>query len=65
MEFLQRVLADPTEERRFQRRVAAVKWGLFAVLAMLLALVLHFGSAPTPPPASSSEESESSLSQGS
>jgi STE24 endopeptidase len=46
VEFLQRVLADPTEERRFQRRVALVKWGLLAFLGALLAAVLHFGTPP-------------------
>jgi STE24 endopeptidase len=49
VQFLQGVLADPAEERRFQRRVAAVKWGILAVLCVLLALVLHYGAAPEPP----------------
>jgi STE24 endopeptidase len=48
VQFLQNVLADPAEERRFQRRVAAVKWGLLAVLCGLLALVLHYGSTLPP-----------------
>jgi hypothetical protein len=49
VQFLQGVLADPAEERRFQRRVAAVKWGLLAVLCGLLALVLHYGTPPESP----------------
>jgi STE24 endopeptidase len=48
VQFLQGVLVDPGLERRFQRRVAAVKWALLAVLCALLALVLHYGSPPGP-----------------
>jgi STE24 endopeptidase len=44
VEFLERVLADPTEEPRFQRRVATVKWALFALLGVLLAVVIAYGS---------------------
>ncbi len=41
VEFLQGVLAEPGLERRFQRRVALVKWGLFVGLAAaLLALIV-------------------------
>jgi Zn-dependent protease with chaperone function len=36
VEFLQRMLADPTLERRFQRTVGLVKWGLVLALAALL-----------------------------
>jgi Zn-dependent protease with chaperone function len=35
VEFLERVRRDPSEEPRFQRRVATVKWGLFFVLGLL------------------------------
>jgi Zn-dependent protease with chaperone function len=49
VEFLDRVLADPAEEPRFQRRVTLVKWGLFALLGALLAIVLHYGSSPLEP----------------
>jgi Zn-dependent protease with chaperone function len=45
--FLRGLLADPAEEPRFQRRVAAVKWGLLALLGVLLGLALYFGSPPT------------------
>jgi Zn-dependent protease with chaperone function len=38
VDFLLRVLADPLEEGRFQRRVAAVKWGLLALLGAVLLL---------------------------
>jgi Zn-dependent protease with chaperone function len=40
--FLQQMIADPTIERVFQRRVALVKWGL--LLGALLAAVLVTGS---------------------
>ncbi|HZY89568.1 MAG TPA: M48 family metallopeptidase [Gemmataceae bacterium] len=40
VEFLQRVLHDPREERRFQRRVAAVKWAMFLVLSAALGLLV-------------------------
>jgi STE24 endopeptidase len=56
VEFLERVLADPREEPRFQRRVAAVKWGLFALLIALLIVVLRFGSGP---PEANNEQSTS------
>jgi Zn-dependent protease with chaperone function len=46
VEFLQRVLSNPAEERRFQRRVALVKWGLFAILASLMTLVVRYGPVP-------------------
>lgn len=36
VEFLQRVLLDPTLEPRFQRTVGLVKWGLFLTLTALL-----------------------------
>jgi Zn-dependent protease with chaperone function len=49
VDFLQRVEADPAVERRFQRRVGLVKWGLFAVLGVLIALVLRYGKAPPEP----------------
>jgi Zn-dependent protease with chaperone function len=39
VEFLQRVLADPTLEPRFQRTVGLVKWGLFLALAAVLFLL--------------------------
>ncbi len=40
VEFLQRVLQDPHEERRFQRRVAVVKWAMFLVLGAALGLLV-------------------------
>jgi STE24 endopeptidase len=46
VDFLESILVDPGVERRFQRRVTALKWSLFVSLALLLALVLHFGSVP-------------------
>jgi Zn-dependent protease with chaperone function len=46
VDFLQSILADPGAERRFQRRVAAVKWLLLASLGLLLALVLRYGGPP-------------------
>jgi STE24 endopeptidase len=42
--FLQTMIADPAIEPAFQRRIAVVKWGLFAVLGVLLAVVLITGS---------------------
>lgn len=47
VDFLRGLLADPGEERRFQHRVAAVKWGLLAFLGVLLGLVLYFGGTAT------------------
>ena len=41
IEFLQRVLADPTIEPRFQRRVYLVKWTVVLVLGGLLYLILR------------------------
>jgi Zn-dependent protease with chaperone function len=41
VEFLQRMLVDPAVEPRFQRRVAAVKWALVAVLGITLAALFH------------------------
>jgi Zn-dependent protease with chaperone function len=38
--FLQRVLGDPAVERRFQRRVALVKWALLGFLGGALALLV-------------------------
>jgi hypothetical protein len=44
VDFLQRVLADPRVEPRFQRRVGIVKWALFLVLGIwLLVLVTTWG----------------------
>ncbi len=43
VEFLQRVRADLTLERRFQRRVAFVKWGLVVGLAVVFLMVLLLG----------------------
>jgi STE24 endopeptidase len=40
VEFLQGILADPTLERRFQRTVGRVKWGLALVLLLVLALLV-------------------------
>src|SRR5947209_7820072 len=40
VEFLQRVLQDPRVERRFQRRVAVVKWAMFLVLGAALGLLV-------------------------
>jgi Zn-dependent protease with chaperone function len=39
VEFLQRILHDPTVEPRFQRRVGLVKWGLFVGLGTALFLL--------------------------
>jgi Zn-dependent protease with chaperone function len=39
VEFLQRLLHDPGLERRFQRRVALVKWSLLLILSSLLVLI--------------------------
>ncbi len=44
--FLYGVLNDPTVERRFQRRVTLVKWGLMAALGAALATLV----AVVPPP---------------
>jgi Zn-dependent protease with chaperone function len=38
--FLQRVLADPSLEQRFQRRVALVKWALALGLALLVSVLI-------------------------
>lgn len=38
--FLERLLAEPALERRFQRRVGQVKWGLALALGVLLAVLL-------------------------
>jgi STE24 endopeptidase len=46
VDFLESMLVDPGAERRFQRQVTALKWSLFVSLALLLALVLHFGTVP-------------------
>jgi Zn-dependent protease with chaperone function len=44
VEFLQRVLVDPSVEARFQRTVNVVKWSLLVVPStVLLILVLRFG----------------------
>lgn len=40
IEFLQRMLADPALEPRFQRRVAVLKWGLFAALIAVFAVLV-------------------------
>jgi len=58
VEFLQDVLVDPTLERRFQRRVAQVKWALIVVLGTL-AVLLYPKEEPArqsshPPPTSES-----------
>jgi STE24 endopeptidase len=45
--FLQQMIADPTIEPVFQRRVALVKWGLFLVLGVLLVAVLITGTFTT------------------
>jgi STE24 endopeptidase len=42
--FLQQMITDPGIEPLFQRHVAFVKWGLFAVLGLLFAAVLVTGS---------------------
>jgi hypothetical protein len=48
VEFLERLLSDPAVESSFQRRVAAVKWGLFVGLAAALAWLgyLSWSEAP-------------------
>ncbi len=40
VEFLQRLLTDPTAETRFQRRVALVKWALLVCLGCALTILL-------------------------
>ena len=47
VEFLQRVLLDPRVERRFQRRVALVKWTLFLILGGAIAFILMHESKPS------------------
>jgi len=37
--FLQCLIAEPQKERRFQRRIAVLRWGLLAVLAVALAVL--------------------------
>jgi Zn-dependent protease with chaperone function len=54
VEFLQRVLQDPREERRFQRRVAAVKWAMFLVLGAALGLLV-WSRPPAAAPRSANE----------
>jgi Zn-dependent protease with chaperone function len=46
VEFLQRVLLDPDVERRFQRRVALVKWALFLLLGGAVTCILLQESRP-------------------
>jgi Zn-dependent protease with chaperone function len=41
VDFLQRVLADPSLERHFQRRVSLVKWGLFLALGAALTVLFY------------------------
>src|SRR5206468_11439789 len=43
VEFLQRVLADPSVEPRFQRTVFLVKWGLLIVLVGALCALWNVG----------------------
>jgi Zn-dependent protease with chaperone function len=43
VEFLQTILANPALERRFQRRVAAVKWALLLGLGAALVLLITLG----------------------
>jgi STE24 endopeptidase len=40
VDFLQRMLVDPRVERKFQRHVALVKWGLAVTLVLVLAALL-------------------------
>jgi hypothetical protein len=47
VDFLQRVLADPTVEPRFQHRVALVKWGLALCLGALLGILISIGGPQT------------------
>ncbi len=46
VDFLQRVLLDPSVEKRFQRRVALVKWSLFLVLGGAIAFIFLQESKP-------------------
>jgi STE24 endopeptidase len=39
--FLERLLSDPGLERRFQRRVALVKWALLLLLGTVLGVLVH------------------------
>jgi Zn-dependent protease with chaperone function len=41
VEFLERVLTDPEVERRFQRRVALVKWALVLLIGAALGVLIH------------------------
>ncbi len=41
VEFLQHMLIDPSVERRFQKRVGLVKWGLLLGLAVLLVILCN------------------------
>ncbi len=43
IEFLERVIADPTAAQRFQRRVALIKWGTLALLAGVFAALALAG----------------------
>jgi STE24 endopeptidase len=45
--FLYGLLKDPLAERRFQRRVALVKWGTFVVLGVALAVLITVCPTPT------------------
>jgi Zn-dependent protease with chaperone function len=45
--FLQRMRDDPAIERAFQRRVAVIKWALFLVLGVALAVLVSMHGPPT------------------
>jgi len=51
--FLDRMLADPRIERHFQWRVALVKWGLFAVLGLILLVLVGTNGWRLEPPSQS------------
>jgi Zn-dependent protease with chaperone function len=56
VEFLRSILLDANVEKRFQRRVALVKWLLLLVLGGALALILaRESNRPVKPPASGAE----------
>lgn len=50
VEFLQRILVDPSLERKFQKRVALVKWGLLVGLSAALVTLMVFTAQSRPEP---------------
>lgn len=61
VDFLQQILADPTVEARFQRRVGLVKWALMVSLLSLLALLWSLDAmSPAATPENTLQSSASS-----